>query len=671
MNNEDQARVRLEELRRELEEHNYYYYVLDQPKIEDREYDLLMRELEELEGQYPQLITPYSPTQRVGGQPRAGFVTVSHRIPMLSLANAFNEGELRDFHRRVLQSAATGEVAYVVEPKIDGLAVSLYYEGGVLVKGATRGDGETGEEITENLKTIKNIPLRLRSAVTELEVRGEVFMPKESFAKLNQAREEEGEPLFANPRNAAAGSLRQLDPQITASRNLEFFAYTLGYAPKVILNEQREILVLLHEEGFKVNPGYRIYSDLDDLLAYCMQWQQDRFTLSYGIDGMVLKVNRLALQAEMGATGKTPRWAIAYKFPPEQGITKVENIFVRVGRTGVLTPVAELTPVVLAGSTVSRATLHNEDFIREKDIRIGDQVVIHKAGDIIPEVLQVLVEHRDPSATPWVMPPTCPDCGSPTVRLPGEAAARCTGIACRSRLWEGMVHFASRKAMDITGLGPSVLNQLLERELIKDPADLYYLTMEDLINMERMGEKSATKLLQAIEKSKTAPQARLIFALGIRHVGSQLAKILASHYGSLAGVMEAKVEDLLDLTEVGPRIADSLIDFFSNEQNRRVIEKLAAAGVVIHGERKGSEGGGNRPLAGKTFVITGTLSEYSRIQAQELLESLGAKVSSGLSRKTDYLLMGENPGSKHDKARALNVTILDEDTFKNMVTVNG
>jgi len=662
------ARERAEMLRRELEMHNYRYYVLDDPVISDAQYDKMMRELEQIEIRFPALVTPYSPTQRVGGKPREGFVTVRHLTPMLSLSNAFDEGELRDFDRRVRQ-ALTGEtVEYVVELKIDGLAVSLYYEDGIFIRGATRGDGETGEDITENLKTIRSVPLRLRQPVPRLEVRGEVFMSKKSFSMLNEAREEAGETLFANPRNAAAGTLRQLDPRITASRKLDIFTYGIGHSEGVDLSEHVAVLNFLKEAGFKVNSEYKVFSDLEELINHCYRWQTERFNLNYTIDGLVLKVNLIAQQERLGATMKSPRWAIAYKFPPEQAVTRVKDIFVRVGRTGVLTPTAELEPVRLAGTTVSKATLHNEDNIKEKDIRIGDLVLVQKAGDIIPEILAALPEKRTGLERVWSMPAVCPACGSKVVRAAGEAAARCTGMACPERLWEELVHFASRNAMDIAGLGPAVIAQLLSAGLIGDPADLYTLRYEDLAPLERLGPKSISNLLGAIEKSKSASLARLIFALGIRHVGERAAKILAGQYGSLDGLMSATMEELVNIPEIGPKIAASIVDFFSNEQNRMVIDKLVKAGVNTRTEKEDQESG--KRLKGKVFVITGVLEDFSRQQAQELIESLGGKVTSSVSRNTSYVIVGENPGSKYDKALALGVTVLNENEFKKLTGRN-
>jgi len=662
--------VRAEEqaksLRRELEQHNHRYYVLDDPIISDAQYDRMLRELEELEKQFPSLVTPYSPTQRIGGRPREGFTTVRHLSPMLSLANAFDENELGDFDRRVRQALAGEPVQYVVELKIDGLAVALYYENGILARGATRGDGETGEDISENIKTIRSVPLRLRTQIARLEVRGEAYMPKDSFARLNEVREEAGEPLFANPRNAAAGTLRQLDPKVTASRQLDLFVYSIGHSEGVELAEHAGVLELLKEMGFKVNKDYTVFDDMSAVTEYCRDWQSRRFDLPYAVDGLVIKVNSLSQQDRLGATMKSPRWAIAYKFPPEQAVTTVKNIFVRVGRTGVLTPSAELEPVRLAGTTVSRATLHNEDMVREKDIRVGDKVLVQKAGDIIPEVLSVFAEDRTGAEKSWSMPERCPSCGSKVVRAEGEAASRCTGMACPARLWEGLIHFASRNAMDIAGLGPSVINQLLSAGLVRDPADLYALRYENLEPLEHLGPKSARNLLAAIESSKKNSLSRLLFALGIRHVGERAAKILAERYVSLEAIMEATEEELIAIPEIGPGIASSIREFFSEKQNLQAIDKLVQAGVNTFSQTGRKDG--YQPLAGKVFVLTGALESFSRQEAQELVESLGGKVSSSVSRNTDYVVAGENPGSKYDKAVSLGITVLDEKEFTNLLT---
>lgn len=662
----ERVKERIEALSEEIEAHNYRYYVMDDPAISDASYDKMIRELEKLEKQYPSLASPYSPTQRVGGQPREGFTTVRHLSPMMSLANAFDEGELRDFDRRVRQALPGEPVRYVIEPKIDGLAVSLFYENGLLSRGATRGDGATGEDISENLKTIRSVPLRLRKPVPALEVRGEAYMSKDSFARLNEAREESGEPLFANPRNAAAGTLRQLDPKITASRRLNLFVYGIGYSEGVGPRDHSDVLILLKELGFRVNE-FHLFDGMDEVVKYCLDWQARRFELPYAVDGLVIKVNSLDQQQRLGATMKSPRWAIAYKFPPEQAVTTVKNIFVRVGRTGALTPTAEMEPVRVAGTTVSRATLHNEDNIREKDIRIGDRVLIQKAGDIIPEVIAALPDERKGDEKVWSMPSECPSCGSRVVRAEGEAAVRCTNMACPAKLWEGLIHFSSRHAMDIAGLGPAVLAQILTSGLIRDPADLYNLRYEDLVGLERLGPKSAQNLLGAVEASKKNSLSRLIFALGIRHVGERAAKILAQHYGSLEVLMGAREEELTAIPEIGPKIASSIVSFFAESQNRQVIDKLVKAGVNTRADKDTGAGG---PLAGKVFVLTGALESFSRQEAQEIVERLGGRVSSSVSRGTDYVVAGEKPGSKYDKAISLAIPILDEKEFKSLTGVN-
>lgn len=662
----EQAREKAENLRREIEYHNHRYYVLDDPAITDAQFDRLMRELEKLEKEHPELVAPHSPTRRVGGQPREGFSTARHLAPMQSLANAFDEGELRDFDRRVRGALPGEEIEYVVELKFDGLAVSLYYEDGLLARGATRGDGEVGEEITGNMRTVKSVPLRLLKPAPAMEVRGEVYMPKDSFARLNEVNEEAGEKIFANPRNAAAGSLRQLDPKVTASRNLDLFVYGIGYYGGNPPETHFAVLETLAGLGFKVNPHRRMFKDLDGLLAYCLEWQDKRHGLPYAVDGLVVKVNSLSQQERLGSTMKSPRWAIAYKFPPEQAVSRVRDIFVRVGRTGVLTPTAELEPVRLAGSTVSRATLHNEDIIREKDIRVGDSVLVQKAGDVIPEVVAVLPEKRTGEEKAWSMPAECPACGSPVTREEGEVAVRCQSISCPARLLEGLFHFASRGAMDIAGLGPAVITQLVNAGLVRDPSDLYALRLEELVPLERLGRKSAQNLLDAIDKSRRNPLPKLLFALGIQHVGERAARILAQRFGSLESLIAATEEELVAIPEIGPKIAGSVTAFFAGEQNRRVIEKLTATGVNTRAAMKREAGG---PLAGKSFVLTGALSGYTRDEAKELIESLGGRVSSSVSRGTDYVVAGENPGSKYDKAVSLGVKVLNEEEFREMAGV--
>ncbi|HWI55079.1 MAG TPA: NAD-dependent DNA ligase LigA [Desulfobacteria bacterium] len=659
-----EAEKRIRELTDLINEHNYNYYVLDDPKISDSEYDSLNRELQNLEEAFPELADPGSPTQRVGGKPAAGFAAVAHLVPMLSLSNAFNEQDLRDFDRRVRNGLGAQTVKYIVELKIDGLAISLLYENGVLVRGATRGDGESGEDISQNLKTIKSIPLKLRRPIGLLEVRGEAYMPKKEFARLNEEREEAGEATFANPRNAAAGSLRQLDSKITASRQLDAFLYGIGKISGEPVAGHFEGLSFLKEMGFKINSNIKPFTTIDEVISYCGEWTEKRHTLPYEIDGMVIKVNDYNQQDELGATSKSPRWAIAYKFPAEEAVTVVRDIFVRVGRTGVLTPTAFLQPVKVAGSTISNATLHNEDIIREKDIRIGDHVVIHKAGDVIPEIVRVLPEKRMGSESLFTMPGECPSCGTGVVKADGEVAVRCPNDKCPGRALEGIIHFVSRDAMDIEGLGPSVVTALVQAGLIQNAADLYYLKFDDLVGLERMGKKSSENLLKSIEKSKTNSLAQLIFALGIRLVGARAGKVLAKHFGSMDSLQAAYVDELTSIPEIGPKMADSIVGFFEDPYNLSFLDKLKTVGVNMVQEK---EEIGEQPLAGKQFVLTGALSKYTRKDAQELIERLGGKVSSSVSKKTDYVLAGEDAGSKLDKAQALGVAVISEDEFEELV----
>lgn len=654
--NFEEVNKRVEQLKKEITGHNRAYYELDRPQISDAEYDGLMRELVKFETDYRELESPDSPSQRVGGKPLAGFQTVRHRETLLSLGNAFSPEDLTAFHNRVVQ--AVGEnVEYVVELKIDGLTVALSYENGLLVTGATRGDGEVGEDITQNLKTIVTVPLSLQEPIPYLVVRGEAFMPKKAFLKLNEEREEGGESTFANPRNAAAGSLRQLDPKIAATRQLQVFTYDLVYIEGKEIKTHKEVLEYLADLGFLVNKERFVSRNIQEVISYIEQWTEKRHELPYEIDGMVIKVNELSQRRELGATSKAPRWAIAYKFPAEQAQTKIRDIIIRVGRTGVLTPTALLEPVRLAGSTVSRATLHNEDNIKDKDIKIGDTVVMHKAGDVIPEVINVVTEKRTGEERSFSMPEKCPECGSQVVRLNEEAAFRCTGGACPAQLRESLIHFVSRDAMDIDGLGPAVVAQLLESGLVQDVADLYFLTKEQLVNLDRLGEKSAQNLLTAIEKSKNNSLAQLIFALGIRFVGARTGKILAEHVGSLDGLGESSVEDLINIPEIGEKMAESITAYFKQEQNIRILEKLKEAGVNMIAKETTRQGG----LTGKTFVITGALPTLSRKEAQNLIEENGGKVSGSVSKNTDFVVVGEDPGSKYDKALALNITILSEE----------
>lgn len=658
-----QTREKLQDLREQINQHDYQYYVLDQPEISDSQYDLLMSELIKLEEQYPELITVDSPTQRVGGKPLEGFGDIQHAVPLLSLSNAFGSQELREFHRRIV-NALGNDVEYVVELKIDGLSVSLSYENLLLQNAATRGDGEVGEDVTTNIRTIKSVPLSLRTPINRLIVRGEAYMPKASFNRLNQQRELEGQQLFANPRNAAAGSLRQLDPQITAQRDLRVFVYDVLLAEGQELLTHHQCLEYLESQGFKVNHVRKLCKSIEEVIEYCEGWTEKRHDLPFEIDGMVIKVNALAQQRELGSTSKSPRWAIAYKFPAEQAVSQIENVVFRVGRTGAVTPTAVMTPVRLAGTTVSRATLHNEDIIREKDIMIGDHIVVQKAGEIIPEVVRVLTEKRVGTESAIKIPELCPECGSQVVRFEGEAVHRCTGVSCPAQIREGIIHFVSRDAMNIDGLGPAVIAQLLEAGLIKDAADLYYLQYEKLIGLERMGAKSAQNLLVAIEKSKQASLAQLIFALGIRLVGARAGKLLAQHFGSLDALAQANLEELTSVNEIGTKMAESLITFFQEPQNQKFIHRLKEAGVNMVAEKTVI----SDTLAGKTFVVTGTLENYGRKEIQEFIESLGGKVSSSVSKKTDYVLVGDSPGSKAEKAKELGIKILTEEEFNGLIS---
>lgn len=666
--NENEARQRIEELRREIAYHDYRYYVLDSPVITDAEYDELVRELERLEAEFPQFITPDSPTQRVGGRPLEGFATVRHPVPLLSLTNVFNDREFLDFTRRV-QSLLPGEdVEYVVEEKYDGLSVALHYENGVFVRGATRGDGEVGEDVTANLRTIRTVPLRLLGdPPARLVVRGEVYMPRQAFERLNERRAAAGEPLFANPRNAAAGSLRQLDPKVTAGRRLECFIYEILVGAEG-LRKHSEAMEAMDRWGFRVNKGYRVFTDPLEVVAYVHEWSDKRWQLPYEVDGMVIKVNSLDQQARLGSTAKSPRWAVAFKFPAQQARTRVRDIMVSVGRTGALTPVAVLDPVEVAGVTVSRASLHNEDYIREKDVRIGDVVIVQRAGDVIPEVVRVDATERRGEERVFRMPRRCPVCGAEVVRLPGEAVSRCTGAACPAQIREMLIHFASRNGMDIQGLGPALVDQLVSSGLVSDAADLYTLRQEDLARLERMGEKSAANVIAAIAASKDRPLRRLIFALGIRFVGEQGARVLAEHFRSLDALRRATREELLRVPDVGEKTAESILAFFRQEQNIRLIEKLRLAGVRMEEAAVAAAAGGgperdSQPLKGLTFVLTGTLRTMTRNEALEAITALGGRVAGSVSRKTDYVVAGENPGSKYDKARELGVRIITEEEF--------
>lgn len=661
---------RVKDLKKIIEEHNHLYYVLDEPVIDDGEYDRLIRELSDYEQQYPELCTADSPTQRVGGTPLAQFESVRHRIPLLSLDNAFDGEELRAFDERVRRGLGDveGPLEYLTELKIDGLTVALIYENGVLTQAATRGDGITGENVTANVKTIKSIPLKLKGGEgINLGVRGEVYLPKREFEILNQSRVSRGEPLFANPRNVAAGSLRQLDPEITATRPLNAFFYDILYleGPKTVVT-QKDGLRLLEAFNLKVNREFKLCRGIEEVIQVCKAWTSRREELPYEIDGVVVKLNDLAAQQELGATAKAPRSKIAYKFPAQQVETRVKAIVVNVGRTGAVTPTAVLEPVRVAGSTVSRATLHNEDNIREKDIRIGDWVVIQKAGDVIPEVVRALPEKRNGTEQLFIMPKVCPECGAAIYREPGEAVARCLGeAACPAQLREGIIHFVSRDAMNIDGLGEAVVMQLLGAGLLRDVGDLYRLQVEDLLPLERFGRKSAENLVTAIVESKQNPLSRLLFALGIRHVGAGAARELARHFQSLERVMAAAKEDLTAIPSIGEKIAVSVTCYFKEPRNREVIEKLVQQGVNTL-ENTGSEQA--LTLAGKTIVVTGTLHGISRTEIEDAIRARGGKAAASVSKNTDYVVAGENPGSKVQKAEALGIPVLNQEEFQRLLT---
>ena len=660
------ATQEIAELKKTLHYHSHRYYVLDNPEISDAEFDKLLRRLIDIEAAYPSLITPDSPSQRVGGAPAAGFERVAHLTSMLSLGNAFSAAELRSFDARVKSGLGSENIEYVVELKIDGLAMNLVYENGRLIRGATRGDGTYGEDVTTNIRTIRSLPLVLNTAGNMpplLEVRGEVYLPRKEFDRLNKLREEAGEPLMANPRNAAAGSIRQLDPKITAERALDIFLYGLGTEEGLGVTTHAAMLEKLQSLGFKVNPYYRVFDTIDDAIEYCESWTEKRVDLPYDIDGVVFKVNNLDSQHALGSTAKDPRWAIAYKFPAEQAATVIEDIVVKVGRTGALTPTAVLRPVRLAGTTVSRATLHNADYIAEKDIRIGDTVMVQKAGEIIPEVVAVIPKRRTGNEQPFVMPSVCPECGKPIAREPGEVAHKCVNPACPALLREGLIHFVSRNAMNIDGLGPAVIVSLLEAGLVTDAADLYRLEPGPLAAMERMGGKSAANLVAAIAASKQAGLARALFALGIRHVGAKASAILARQYGDIDTLAAASVEELLTIDEIGPKIAESIVSYFADAENLAYIEKLKAVGVKLTEERPNAA---SQELAGKTFVLTGTLS-MARKEAEALIAACGGKVSSAVSKKTSYVLAGTEAGSKLDKANELGIPVLSEEEFLALV----
>jgi len=658
---------RIQKLRDQIHYHNYRYHVLDDPVISDAEFDRLMQELQKFEDEFPELVTPDSPTQRVGAKPLEKFETVPHRVPMLSLENAFSEAEAGEFEERLKRFLRTSEeFDYVVEPKMDGVAVELVYEGGHLSVGSTRGDGYRGENVTQNLKTIHTIPLMLLSrelpAPDLLEVRGEVYMNLDDFSKLNQERLARGEPPFANPRNAAAGSLRQLDPGITAGRPLTIFCYGIGQVSGRSFESHWEILESLKAWGLRVNPLIERRQGIGQAIQYHHDLENQRHGLSYEIDGVVIKVDNLALQERLGTKARSPRWALAYKFAATQATTKVKDIVVNVGRTGAVTPMAVMEPVEVGGVTVSRATLHNEDEVARKDVRVGDTVLIQRAGDVIPEVVKVILEERPPEAQPFKMPSHCPVCDTPLVRPEGEAVTRCPNPDCRGALRRGILHFASKGAMDIDGLGEKIIDQLMDQGLVKNLADLYRLTEDDLIPLERFAEKSAGNLVAAIENSKNVDLDRFIYALGIRYVGEATAQLLAQHFQSMEALKEAGEEELLHIEGIGPQVAKGIREYFASKQNQELLNKLLEK-IKIKPPEKPAES----PLAGKTFVFTGGLAHLSREEAKAQVTARGGKVSSSVSAKTDYVVVGADPGSKYAKARELDVTILDEGAFEKLL----
>ncbi len=662
---------RLAELRHEIEQHNYRYYILDDPSISDQEYDRLFRELQALEEDHPELQSPDSPTRRVGAEPEEKFAKVEHHAPMLSLANAFDEAELRAFHKRIANLLGRQDIDFVSELKIDGVAVALTYRQGRFVRGATRGNGLVGEDVTSNLKTIRTLPFRAkaRKAPSLMEVRGEVFLPLSDFERLNEERSAQGESPFANPRNAAAGALRQLDPKITASRPLAFFAYSIGYIEGGNVNTQQESLDLLAGWGFPVNPNHDHQPSIEEVVDFCKEWEDKRNSLDYEIDGVVVKVNRFDFQEELGTVSRDPRWAVAYKFPGQTAVTRLLEIRINIGRTGALNPYAVLEPVQVGGVTISRATLHNEDDIHRKDIREGDVVVVKRAGDVIPQVVGPVLEKRSGSEKPFAYPTKCPVCQTPVVRNEGDAMAYCPNRACPAQRYESLNHFVSRGAMDIRGLGPQTLAKLVELGMIEDPADLYFLGADQIAQLPNFKEKSIHNLLESIDQSRRRPYARLLFALGIPHVGESIAQLLADHIPDISRLGEASAEEIAQIEGIGPEIAASVKSYLEQPDNRRLIEKLHKAGVSLAGESKPAGDAG--PLAGKTFVITGTLPGWSRVQAAEFIKEKGGKVSSSVSSKTSYLVVGENPGSKLEKARSLDVTILSEEELRGLAPDAG
>jgi len=665
------AEKQIEALREKIRYHEHRYYVLDDPELSDADFDRLLNELKKLEADRPELVTPNSPTQRVGGKPREGFVKVAHSSPMLSLDNAYNEEELRDWERRVLELSGRSEVDYVCELKLDGMSLALRYEDGVLQRGITRGDGSIGEDVTLNVRTVRTIPLEIGPASVKkaglpanFEVRGELLMPLASFRKINEEREREGLPTYANPRNFAAGTVRQLDSSITAQRRLDYFAYQLLKDGRTHFDRHSKALAALQAAGFKVNPNHKLVKSIEEVLKFIQQWEEKRDGLPYEIDGIVIKVDRIALQDELGFTGKAPRWAIAYKFAARGGITQIENVLITVGRTGKLTPTAMLKPIPIGGTTVSRATLHNMDFIERLGVKIGDWVEVERGGDVIPKVTRVLDDKDHARGTKiFRMPTKCPECGGHIVRTEGEADHRCVNANCPAKLRESILHFASRHVMNVEGMGDVMVNQLTDRGLVKSVADIYDLTQEKLLTLERMGEKSAQNVLAEIENSKKLPLERVIYGLGIRFVGERTAEFLAEHFGSIDALMAATLEQLQEVNEVGPRIGQSIVEFFQEPKNQELVDRLRKAELKLTGVKKAR----GTLLAGKTFVLTGTLLRHTRDEAKQLIENAGGKVAGSVSKKTDYVVAGAEAGSKLDKAKELGVAVIDEERMEELV----
>ncbi len=662
---------KIEALREKIRHHEYRYYVLDDPEISDADFDKLMNELKRIEAEYPKLVTPDSPTQRVGGKPREGFVKAKHSSPMLSLDNAYSEEELRDWERRVHELSGRTDLEYMCELKLDGRSLALVYSDGRLERGITRGDGSIGEDVTLNVRTVRSVPLvvakdKLKKAgiPADFEVRGEMLMPLAAFRKLNEERERQGLATFANPRNFTAGTVRQLEPSITAQRRMDYFAYFLLKEGQFFFDRQSKAMDALELAGFKVNPNRKLAKNLDEVWKFIQSWEAKRESLPYEIDGIVVKVDRTAWQRELGFTGKAPRWAIAYKYAARGAVTQIEDIVPQVGRTGKLTPVAWLKPVPIGGTTVSRATLHNMDVIEELGVKIGDWVEVERGGDVIPKVVKVVEDKDHPRGDKqFEMPDHCPVCGGNVVRTPGEADHRCVNANCPAKLQGTILHFASRHVMNIDGLGEVLVNQLTERGLVKNVADLYKLTKDGLLQLDRMGEKSAENVLAEIEASKKLPLERVIYGLGIRFVGERTAQFLAQHFGSLDAIMKASAEELEEVNEVGPRIAESIVEFFGDEHNRKLVSDLRKAGLTFTGQKKEK----GTKLAGKTFVLTGTLARHTRDEAKKMIEDAGGRVSGSVSKKTDYVVAGSDAGSKLDKARELGVSVIGEEELEKLV----